>query len=63
MGSSDSKDCIGEKSELRMDILMDRMEAYQIISEVFYEYIPDKEKIKALAQAAERIKYEIKDLK
>lgn len=44
-----------------MDVLIDRMEAYKIMTEVFYEFIPDNKKIEALAQAAERIAYEIKD--
>lgn len=44
-----------------MDVLIDRMEAYKIMTEVFYDFIPDNKKIEALAQAAERIAYEIKD--
>lgn len=46
-----------------MDILIDRMEAYQIMTEVFYEFIPDNKKVEALAQAAERIAYELKEEK
>lgn len=50
-----------------MDVLnnkvLDHFEAYRIMSEVFWQYIPDSEKIKALAQTAERIDYEIKKAK
>lgn len=42
-------------------VFLDRFEAYQILSEVFFDYIPDEQRLVALAQAAERIKYEIKD--
>ncbi len=41
--------------------LIDSFEAYQIITEVLFEYVPKKERVKALAQAAERINFEIKD--
>ena len=42
-----------------MDVL-DRLEAYQIMSDVFYQYIPNEDRVLALSQAAERISYEIK---
>jgi len=44
----------------RMDII-ERMEAYKIMAEVFIEYVPADKKTEAMAQVAERIKYEIKD--
>ena len=41
--------------------LLEKIETYQIMCEVFYEYIPKEQRVLALSQAAERIKYEIKD--
>lgn len=45
-----------------MDVL-DRFEGYQIMCEVFYDHIPEDKRFLALAQAFERIQYEIKNVK
>lgn len=45
-----------------MDVLIDQYEIYKIMVDVFYEHIPDDKKIEALAQVAERITYEIKEV-
>ena len=39
----------------------DNYETYHIMSEVFYEYIPDHLKLLALSEAAQRIEFELKD--
>lgn len=48
-----------------MDILdsdlVDQNEALKIILEVFFDFIPESDRIKAMAQAAERIEFEIKE--
>lgn len=43
--------------------LLDRLEAYHIMSEIFFEYIPKERRVKALTKVAERINYEIKEAK
>lgn len=42
---------------------LDKIESYQILCEVLFEHLPNEIKVKALAQAAERIKFELKDMK
>lgn len=63
MDSNNNENNDRKEDQLHLDFLddlIDRFEAYKIMSEVFYEYVPEKERVKALAQAAERIDYEIK---
>ena len=67
MDSNKPKDSNGKEDKLRMELLddkiLDHFEAHRIMAEVFWDYVPDKERVKALAQAAERIDYEIKKAK
>ncbi|HEY8390182.1 MAG TPA: hypothetical protein VIL26_04435 [Clostridia bacterium] len=42
------------------DKFIDRLELYQIINKIFFDYIPDDVKIKALAHASEVIAFEMK---
>lgn len=43
-----------------MDILVDMIERYQILVEVFFAHVPNKQKLAALAEAADRIYTDIK---
>lgn len=44
-----------------LEKLIDRIETYKIMCEVFYQNIPKDKKVEALAEAAERISYEFRD--
>ena len=46
-----------------LDRLLDTFEAYQIMTEVLFEYVPENQRLNALASASDRIFYEIKDSK
>ena len=60
MGNDNSESGSGKEDKLQMDFL-DCFETYQIMSEVFWEYVPKKDRVKALGQVAERIMFEIKN--
>lgn len=46
-----------------LDKMTDQNERYKIMVEVFLGYIPDKEKLEAMADAAERIHNEVSNEK
>lgn len=41
---------------------IDKIEAYRIITNIFFEYIDKKDRITAMTRAAEQIRKEIKEL-
>lgn len=64
MDTSNGKDSIGKSDYIPVEFLgrvLDNYEAYQIMSEVFYDFIPDSIKKLALSQAANRVYFELKD--
>ena len=63
MDNNAGEDTTGKSDKLRMDILMERLEMYIIMSEVFYRRINTEEKVDALLEVAERLKNEIIDVK
>ena len=60
VADSDNKSGDREENQLRVDILT-RCEKYQIMCEVFFEFVPPELRFTAMAHAKERIVYEVEN--
>jgi len=58
MDNDNNKNPEGTEDILRMDILVDKMEIYRIMSHVFFRRLDKEEVIDALIEAAEQIREE-----
>lgn len=60
MDSGDHKGSDGSESQLRVPVLEDRIaerfELYQTMAQVFFNWIPDEDRIKAMAEVVDAMK-------